>query len=162
MYLSHATIIEARPNSAFSKLQSFIAARRQNSKPVEHFETLESELHALFRAAECEVLGDELAKFDIDVPVIEMDGVTYRQVLRCEDTYFASSGHVRVARSLYSSGAADERTICPLELRAGIVEGRWTPQVAKQAFLGGVPLDAQGMRGTLSNNGRPICLQEQL
>jgi hypothetical protein len=133
MSLSHAEALEASPNSALAKLQSFIAARRQDSKPVERFEALEGDLHALFRAAECEVLGDELAKFDIDVPVVEVDGVAYRQVLRCEDTYFSSSGHVRVERSLYSSGAADERAICPMELRAGIIEGRWTPQAAKQA-----------------------------
>jgi len=134
MSLSHAAALEARPDSAFVKLQSFIAARRQDSKPVERFEAIEGELHALFAAAECEVLGDELAKFDIDAPVVEVNGIAYRQVLRCEDTYFASAGHVRVERSLYSSGSADEKTICPLELRAGIVDGRWTPQAAKQAI----------------------------
>ena len=37
-------------------------------------------------------------------------------------------------RSLYSTREDGTRTVCPLELRAGIVEGRWTPLAAKQAI----------------------------
>lgn len=36
-------------------------------------------------------------------------------------------------RSLYSTRESGARTVCPLELRAGILEGRWTPLAAKQA-----------------------------
>jgi hypothetical protein len=40
---------------------------------------------------------------------------------------------VRVMRSLYRCGGEGERKVCPLELRAGMVEGRWTPLAARQA-----------------------------
>ena len=54
-------------------------------------------------------------------------------MLRCEDTYFCASGPVKVMRSLYSTRKESERAICPMELQAGLVEGRWTPHAAKQA-----------------------------
>ena len=38
-----------------------------------------------------------------------------------------------VMRTLYRRGRGEERTLCPLELRAGIIEGRWTPLAARQA-----------------------------
>ncbi|MGH7383436.1 MAG: hypothetical protein ACREKR_14625, partial [Candidatus Methylomirabilales bacterium] len=48
----------------------------------------------------------------------------------------SAAGPVRVLRTLYRRGQAEERTLCPLELRAGIVEGRWTPLAARQvAFV---------------------------
>jgi len=39
---------------------------------------------------------------------------------------------VRVERSLYRPSQGGH-TVCPLELRAGIIEGSWTPLAAKQA-----------------------------
>jgi hypothetical protein len=62
-----------------------------------------------------------------------IDGVAHRQVLRCEETYLSAAGPVRVQRSLYSTRQEGERTVCPLELRSGMVEGRWTPLAARQA-----------------------------
>jgi hypothetical protein len=41
-------------------------------------------------------------------------------------------GPVRVERSLYRRPHG-EHALCPLELRAGIIEGSWTPLAAKQA-----------------------------
>ena len=35
--------------------------------------------------------------------------------------------------NLYSTRKLSERAICPMELQAGLVEGRWTPHAAKQA-----------------------------
>jgi hypothetical protein len=54
---------------------------------------------------------------------------------RCEETYFSPAGPVRVERSLYATRTGPgEKASCPLELRAGIVEGKWTPRAAKQAL----------------------------
>ena len=78
-------------------------------------------------------MGEELAKFDIDAPVVEIDGVPHRQVLRSTETYMTSAGPVRIERSLYSTRQEGERAVCPLELRAGVVEGFWTPRAAQQA-----------------------------
>ncbi len=130
---SHNPLVEPKPHSAMARLQEFLARRRDASKPVEDLEAFERQLHALFAAAECEALGEEIARFDVNGPVVVIDGVPHRQVLRCEETYVSSAGPVRVERSLYSTRQAGERAVCPLELRAGIVEGRWTPLAARQA-----------------------------
>jgi hypothetical protein len=116
-----------------ARLQAFLARRQQAHKAVENLETFEQELHGLFAAAECEVLGEEIARFDINAPVVVIDGVAHRQVLRCEEEYVSAAGPVRVERSLYSTRQAGERAVSPMELRAGIIEGRWTPLAARQA-----------------------------
>ena len=115
-------------------MQAFLESRRRSDgNPVEDMEKFEQEMHALFVAAEREALGVELARLDINRPEVEVGGVVHRQVERCGETYFSAAGPVRVERSLYSTRAPGERAICPMELRAGIVEGRWTPLAAKQA-----------------------------
>ena len=119
--------------TAWDRLEAFLAARRSARRPVEDLETFERELHGMVAAAEAEAIGQELARFDVDSPVVEIDGVAHRRVLRCESTYLAASGPVRVMRSLYSTRQGDERAVCPMELNAGVVEGYWTPLAAKQA-----------------------------
>jgi hypothetical protein len=122
--------------SGIAVLQAFLEERRRrpDSELVEDLEKFEEQLHALFVAAEREALGVELARLDIDRPTVEVGGVVHRQVERCGETYFSAVGPVRVERSLYSTRAPGERAICPMELRAGMVEGRWTPLAAKQAI----------------------------
>ncbi len=118
--------------SALSKLERFLESRR-DAKASEDLEAFERELHAVCAAVECEAMEDQLARLDIDVPVIEVEGVPHRRVVRCEETYFGAAGPIRVLRSLYSTREYGERTVCPMELRAGMIEGRWSPLAAKQA-----------------------------
>ena len=129
----HALVSNPSSLSAMRQLTDFLAARRGARAAVDDLQEFEREMHKLFSAAEREALGEELARFDIDAPVIEIGGIAHRQVLRCEETYFASAGPVRVVRSLYSTRQPEERAVCPLELRAGLVDGRWTPLAAEQA-----------------------------
>ena len=117
---------------AMDQLHDFLRRRRETCAPVEDFERFEQDLHRLFVAAEREALGHELARFDLDVPRVEIEGERYDRVLRCETTYTSAAGPVRVERSLYRSPSGG-RAICPLELRAGMIEGYWTPLAAKQA-----------------------------
>jgi hypothetical protein len=117
---------------AMDQLHGFLRRRRETCEPVEDLERFEQDLHRLFVAAEREALGHELARFDLDVPQVESEGKRYDRVLRCETTYNSAAGPVRVARSLYRSSRGG-RAICPLELRAGMIEGYWTPLAAKQA-----------------------------
>jgi len=130
---SHNLLADPKPESAMTRLQDFLARRRCATKPVEDLETFERQIHTLFAAAECEALGEEIARFDVNTVVVLIDGQPHRQVLRCEETYFAAAGPVRVERSLYSTRQAGERAVCPMELRSGVVEGRWTPLAARQA-----------------------------
>lgn len=119
-------------SSAMDQLHQFLRQRRETSEPAWDFEAFEQTLHRFFVAAEREALGQELARFDLDAPQVEIDGERYDRVLRCETTYTSAAGPVRVERSLYR-GPGGGRSLCPLNLRAGIMEGGWTPQAAKQA-----------------------------
>src|SRR5439155_9188944 len=88
MAASHAVTTNATSHGALARLQSFLAERRRTREPTDDLERFERELHAMFAAVECEALAEELAKFDVDVPVVEVEGVAHRRVLRCEETYF--------------------------------------------------------------------------
>jgi len=127
------TTVASSKESAWESLVSFVEQRRKSGKPGTDLEATERELHQMFAAAEAEVMGEELERFDLDAPEILVDGVRYRRVLRTEQTYLTASGPVSVERSLYSTRQDDERAVCPMELRAGVVEGFWTPLAAKQA-----------------------------
>src|SRR5215471_12719771 len=73
--------------SAMDQLQDFLRQRREAHAPVENLDAVEQELHRRFVAAEREAMRHELARFDLDVPVVEVDGERYHQVLRCATTY---------------------------------------------------------------------------
>ena len=97
-----------------------------------NFERLERELHALFVTAERELLGEELERLDIDVPSVLVEGEVHHRVLRGTETYTSAAGPVTVTRSLYRSGKSS--AVVPMELRAGMVAGHWTPLAARQAL----------------------------
>lgn len=120
--------------SALARLQQFIEAQRAKGAPSEDFAQFERELHAHVVAVEGELLSEELARWDVDLPVLEIEGKSYRRVLRCEKRYLSGAGPLQVERSLYGTGKSGEAALCPLELRAGIVEGYWTPRAACQAL----------------------------
>lgn len=120
--------------SAMARLHDFLRQRQAAKEPMTDLEAFEQQLHALFVAAEREALSEELARFDVDVSTIEVAGQRYHRVLRCAQTYCSAAGPVRVERTLYRTRQGDERALCPLELRAGLIEGYWTPLAAKQAI----------------------------
>lgn len=130
--LAEANIL-SRAESAVDHLRQYLDQRHTKRQPAEDFEQFERQLHEYFVAAEREVLAEELARWDIDLPKLEIDGQPYRRVLRCETTYLSAVGPVRVERSLYGTGQSGERALCPLECGAGVIEGFWTPRAAKQA-----------------------------
>jgi hypothetical protein len=132
MQALHSPDLLSSDSHAMDQLHDFLRRRRETCEPVEDLESFEQGLHRLFVAAEREALGHELARFDLDVPQVEIEGERYDRVLRCETTYNSAAGPVRVERSLYRSPSGG-RALCPLELRAGMIEGYWTPLAAKQA-----------------------------
>ena len=85
---------EEKKNTAVSKLEQFLLERRGARQPVDDLQEFERELHSLFAAAEAEVVGHEVERFDIDLPFVTVDGIVHQRVLRCEDTYFCASGPV--------------------------------------------------------------------
>lgn len=109
--------------------------RRKDGKPVKDFGEFEARLHQQIVAVEKELLAEELARGDIDAEAVEIGGVTYRRAVRSMGHYQTAAGVVDVERTLYRNRGkgGDGRTIAALDKQLGIVEGRWTPQAAKQA-----------------------------
>lgn len=116
-----------------ARLGDFLEQYRRQRGPHEGLEAFERELHQHVAALERELVAEELSRLDVDIPALLIDGVLHHRVLRCEQTYLSAAGPVRVERSLYSTREDGERTVVPMELRAGIVEGHWTPLAAHQA-----------------------------
>lgn len=117
---------------ALQRLEQSLAKLRCGPEAREDFGQFEREVLALFNTAEREVLGEELERLDIDLPRVEIDGVVHHRVLRGTETYTSAAGPVAVSRALYRSGK--EKAVSPMERRAGIVEGHWTPLAARQAM----------------------------
>jgi hypothetical protein len=144
----------AYPNSdplntpGFEALRKYLENRRgQAVGEPGQFEEHEKELHRLMSVCEAELLAGDLGRHDIDAPYIEVDGVRYRKALRAGQNYTGQAGQLRVERNLYEP-VGGGRTICPLELRAGIVEGAWTPHAARIMTLMVAevpPNDAEGL-----------------
>jgi len=122
------------PEIALESLFEFEAQWSAAHPRGEAFDEYEKQLKAHIDALHRAHLAKGLARCDVDIPVVLYDGAAHRQVVRCEETYVSVAGPVRVTRSLYSSRSGDESSICPLELRAGIVEGRYTPHAAELAL----------------------------
>jgi len=106
-------------------------ARQADGLP--DFERFERELHQHILAIERELLEEELTRYDTTADQIEVDGVEYRYTLTSSETYLSSAGPITVTRRLYRPAGRGSRSICPLELQAGIVGGYSTPRAARQA-----------------------------
>jgi hypothetical protein len=133
MDLSHKTTSGSRSGDAVARLIEFIEQRDRSPEPVEDLEQFEREAGELLAAVHRDMTAAELSRLDVNVPHIVVDGVIHRQVTRDEDEYMSAKGPVRVIRSLYSTRQDGERAICPMEMRAGIIEKYWTPLASKQA-----------------------------
>lgn len=82
-----------------------------------------------------DAIAASLAAGEPSEPEVELDGRVYRRMPQASNgVYFGLHGKVRVRRHLYRQvGVRNGPTIVPLELRAGIVDGRWTPCAAEAA-----------------------------
>lgn len=124
---------------ACEQLGQFVRQRRRQWRSQEYtpdFEAFERELHELITALERELIAEELAHYDVEVEEIEVGGTVYRQALTSPETYLSAAGAVKIERHLYRPRGRGSKSICPLELRAGIVRGLFTPRAARQgAFV---------------------------
>jgi hypothetical protein len=121
-------------SAAIQRLGHFVLDwRAEWADGTPDFEHFERELHEHVMAIERELLEAELARYDVTAEQIEVDGVTYRYTLTSSETYLTTAGYVTVTRHLYRPSGRGSKSICPLELRAGIIRGCWTPRAARQA-----------------------------
>ncbi|MGH8527174.1 MAG: hypothetical protein ACREXY_24095 [Gammaproteobacteria bacterium] len=86
MRVSHERTAPVTLGSAVDRLKAFIAGRRSSKEPCGDMECFERELHEYVVEVEREVLAEELAGLDVDLPTVTMEGEVYRQVVRCEES----------------------------------------------------------------------------
>jgi hypothetical protein len=129
MAIEHST--EGRQSPASQRLREFLRARQQAWQVgTPEFEQFERELHEHVMALEREWVAEELARYDVKAERIEVGGESYQPVVQAAETYLSAAGPVRVERHLYRPVGRQAKSLCPLELRAGIINGYWTPQAA--------------------------------
>lgn len=129
--LLQETSFSSKGSPIEERVSAYLRELRGRAVPFESMEAFEREAHELAMEVEREIVAEGLSRLDIHAKVVEVDGRVYRHVGRGEKSYLGAGGEVRVERSLYRA-APGEQAICPLELRAGIVEGLWTPRAARQ------------------------------
>ena len=126
--------------ASFTQLQGLLAARSQEGCAVgkRTFEAFEVALGQAVRGLENELKAADLARYDVEADAVMVDGQEWRKCLEQQPkTYLSASGPITVARNLYRP-ADGGKCICPLELRAGIIGGLYTPVLARQvAYLMG-------------------------
>jgi hypothetical protein len=107
----------------------------QSEEPPD-LERFERDLHDHVLAIERDLLAEELSRYDVTADEVTVEGISYHCTLESTQTYLSAAGPVTVARHLYRPAGRSTKSICPLELRAGIVQGLWTPRAARQgAFV---------------------------
>jgi hypothetical protein len=123
----------ALESTAGQRLRQFVSAwHTQWTDGTPDFERFERELHEYVMGLERELLAEELARYDVSAEQIEVEGIPYRPTLSSSETYMSAAGPITVTRHLYRPPGRGSRSICPLELQAGIVRGYWTPRAARQ------------------------------
>jgi len=136
MEFCHTDIFLHSPS--VQRLVGFIQERREkwatqtDLSSVDQFESFEQDLHTLVMALECELLSEELSRYDMAAKEIEVQGQVYRRGIRLPEMYLTAAGRVSVERHLYYPVAEIGQSICPLELRSGIIAGYFTPRAARQ------------------------------
>lgn len=155
MEVSHRNEVLESP--ALMRLGQFVRQRQDvwgTKGDVPDLEHFEEELHELIMALERELIAEELAHYDVTAKEIEIEGVVYRQALASSETYLSAAGPVEVVRHLYRPSGRGSKSICPLELRAGIVRGLFTPRAARQGVFVAAhvtPREAAGIFAEIGN-----------
>lgn len=122
-----------RSDEALARVRRFLKDARMPTPTTGAFAEFERKLHERVMEFERELLAEEMSRADIDAEAIVVDGVTYRRVVRCQGTYFTSAGPVAVERTLFKDRTDESGfSVAAMDLRLGIVDGRWTPIAAQQ------------------------------
>lgn len=132
-YVPYSTYV---PPSLVPKLDALIAAitgfADKASLREEHFPEAEMAFSACVADLETTGLAEMLSELDEDAPRIQIGENQYRRLEPPNyETYAGIRGEARVLRHIYRLvGIHNGPTVVPLELRAGMVEGRFTPAAA--------------------------------
>ena len=110
MEVSHTLVDKPTPRDAWTALTDLpqrvnSLLKKYESSNACGFEDFERELHALFAQTECAVTEQALARHDVDLPFVFIDGEMHRRACRCAQTYLTGAGPVSVTRHVVSGPA---------------------------------------------------------
>jgi len=91
---------------------------------------LECRLQAVLSGLGQACMAEVLARADTDVATVEYQGERWGNRRVSPGNYESVFGPVKLTRSIYSKGGGG-RVLVPLELRVGMVEGRYTPKMGR-------------------------------
>jgi hypothetical protein len=133
----------------FQAIRDFLEESQKSAlEGSKSLEVFERELHRRLMAFEAEIMGTQLARYDLDADGIEVQGQQYRLKMKSQQEYSGLAGTFTIERNLYVPRTGDGKAMAPLELRAGIVEGYWTPLAARvmaRAVASTTPKEAEGL-----------------
>jgi hypothetical protein len=92
--------------------------------------SVEEEIRRLLEARGAELMGQVLKQADTSAPEVEIDGERWGNRRTQRGTYYTAFGPVEIERSAYQRSGRG-RIAVPLELRLGMIEGRYTPKMAR-------------------------------
>jgi len=102
------------------------------TKHDDDFRDYEKDVRERIMNVEREVIALGLTALDVTVDELDVGGERFR--LNPESstkTYTCLAGDFTIERHLYRPAEGKGRSICPVELRAGMVGGTWTPAAAE-------------------------------
>lgn len=123
-----------RNSPALAELSTFLRKQRRQwgLQAIPDLEVFEQGLMRQVMALGREVLAAELARYDVVADEVQVDGIRCGQPALTSETYMTSAGPVQIERHIYRPAGHGSRHVCPLELRAGIMDF-FTPAAARQA-----------------------------
>lgn len=153
--IEELTISESRFDIAYSDLSTYLEQIKTTKNAIDfkdHEIAVTRMVYSLGQAA----LSDVLNHYDTSTDVISVGEQTYRRKHKAPKEYQTALGPVSVERHVYVNRKkdGDSRSICPLELQSGIIEGYWTPLAAKNAMWALAHLTPQEVEDMLIQFGK--------
>jgi len=122
---------------AFGQLSELLDKRSglDPAAAAEQQSAFEVSLRGAMTALERDIHTADLTRLDVDDAGLIVDGKRYRRLReKTRGIVHTISGPVEIERSVYRArGGHGGPTLCPLEMRLGLVDGRWTPAAAEMA-----------------------------
>lgn len=101
--------------------------------PDDDFAEYERRLHERVMAFERELLREKIEAADVDVSLVELDGIRLRRVLNSETTITTAAGDVKVRHTLYKDRTDPAgKSVSALKRRLGVIDN-FTPHAAALA-----------------------------
>lgn len=122
------------PRAVCGALDALAERIRKVLRSGHALEALERELSSALAGVGCSVVAEALGSLDPRGADVVINGRRNWQTLRAHREYVCSFGRVSIERGLYRH-ERNGPTVCPMELRAQIIESFWTPRAARLAAL---------------------------